>query len=547
MKNSIKIFFIKKLKIYFLQHLDFFLVPIYNKGKYLESGEIMPFLYKQVYDDLLYKIKTGVYPGGTLLPSLEELSSAYSVSPITVKHALTDLKKRNVIRRIKHKGSIVLEQPDVPLPGEVASLQENPPIAVVFPYYDDNKTRIINGLKSYVFGKNIRLNFFDSMHSLDTEREILRRLSEERLGGLILLPLHPAYNIDLVSKISIRGIPIAFMDFALNGIRKPCVRSDNFTGMYDMVTYLINCRHTRIGFISARQMISTEQERFGGYCHALIKNGIPVTQDYIFTFPSDAENIGRGNEILDTYNEQCAHDAIRYFASLPARPSAIVCMNDYVASYVMRAAREQGYGVPEDFSVTGFDNLTVSQELKLTTVTQNFEKIAQEALNSIFLQQSKKAPPPSIHRSAPSSSGAILSKITTFNKGAAFRLRNAAPLLGAALFPLHEYAHQAVCQKTRARRKRSPGSDGTALLINRLTRDSVIHLRCLQLCKRFGHIAPRQHRIAEAEHPRMRAVRTPDFCKRSSRERVSVVHGIQPVDRPPIGFRIGRLMPVQGH
>ena len=354
----------------------------------------MAFLYKKVYDDLLYKIKSGTYPGGTLLPSLEELTKIYSVSPITVKHALADLKKHNIIQRIKHKGSVVIEKTDVPSLGESVYRSNSQSIAVIFSYYDDHKTRIINSLKNAVYGKNIQLLFFDSKHSLETERDVLQRLLDENLGGLIFQPIHPAYNIDLISKLSIRNVPIAFMDRALNGIRKPCIHSDNFTGMFDVVSYLINCHHSRIGFISARDMISTEQDRFSGYCHALIKNGIPITQDYIYTFQLDADTSGGGNEVLDIYNEQCTHEAVQYFSSLPSRPTAIVCMNDYVASYLMRALKEQGFRVPEDFSVTGFDNISISRQLELTTVTQNFEKIAQEALNSILYQQANKQMPP---------------------------------------------------------------------------------------------------------------------------------------------------------
>ena len=43
------------------------------------------------------------------------------------------------------------------------------------------------------------------------------------------------------------------------------------------------------------------------------------------------------------------------------QPSAIICVNDFMALGVLRALREQGLRVPQDVSVTGFDNIKLSE------------------------------------------------------------------------------------------------------------------------------------------------------------------------------------------
>jgi DNA-binding LacI/PurR family transcriptional regulator len=43
------------------------------------------------------------------------------------------------------------------------------------------------------------------------------------------------------------------------------------------------------------------------------------------------------------------------------RPTAIVCVNDVTAVGALRELRERGIRVPEDISVTGFDNIKMSE------------------------------------------------------------------------------------------------------------------------------------------------------------------------------------------
>jgi DNA-binding LacI/PurR family transcriptional regulator len=51
-------------------------------------------------------------------------------------------------------------------------------------------------------------------------------------------------------------------------------------------------------------------------------------------------------------------------------PTAFICVNDIMAVGVLRALREKGLRVPEDVSVTGFDNIRLAEfcEPPLTTV-----------------------------------------------------------------------------------------------------------------------------------------------------------------------------------
>jgi DNA-binding LacI/PurR family transcriptional regulator len=58
------------------------------------------------------------------------------------------------------------------------------------------------------------------------------------------------------------------------------------------------------------------------------------------------------------------------------RPTAIVCVNDYMAIGVLREVRAHGLSVPDDVSVTGFDNIELSEFTNPALTTLNIPRTA---------------------------------------------------------------------------------------------------------------------------------------------------------------------------
>ncbi|HKP08049.1 MAG TPA: substrate-binding domain-containing protein [Microbacterium sp.] len=81
------------------------------------------------------------------------------------------------------------------------------------------------------------------------------------------------------------------------------------------------------------------------------------------------------------WSGQSGIDAVRV---LPAHnpPTAIIAANDLVAAGVVRGARERGWDVPGDVSVTGWDNNPIGQFVlpSLTTVDVNLEAVGRRAM-----------------------------------------------------------------------------------------------------------------------------------------------------------------------
>lgn len=331
--------------------------------------------YKRIYKDLYYKIKSGKIPSGAKLPTEAQLALSYGVSTITVKAALNLLKAEGLVIRKKRLGTVVLSG--------VVNPSADKLIALVFSGFDHLDLRIVNALKPIAAEKNIRLSFFDSCSDLEKEREILNYLLSEKLGGLILMPVSPSGNIDVISMFAVQKLPVVFMDFPPFPAFAPTVTSDNLGGMYEMVSSLIASGHKRIGFFPySEHFVPTEKERFEGYCRALVEHGIPIDGDNLFT--SSAHDTYSIIASVTSADLKSATDFYEKYESLPVRPSAVVCVNDLCAHALIEVGKDHGVAVPENLSVTGFDNLAVSVKDDITTVAQDFAEIAKTALLTLL-------------------------------------------------------------------------------------------------------------------------------------------------------------------
>ena len=79
-------------------------------------------------------------------------------------------------------------------------------------------------------------------------------------------------------------------------------------------------------------------------------------------------------------------EGAEYFMSLKNPPDAIVATVDIMAIGVIKFLNANGYKIPDDISVIGYDNISLSTiiEPSLTTIAQPTRKIGQEAARIII-------------------------------------------------------------------------------------------------------------------------------------------------------------------
>lgn len=165
-------------------------------------------------------------------------------------------------------------------------------------------------------------------------------------GAIIVAPVTGEFLTDA---------PIVSIDPLMSNPNYPSVHATNYQGATDVMNYLLELGHKRIGFISGRAGLESSTRRLKGYCDALEKAGYSV----------DEKLIAFGDYTTDT-GVKCAQELL----ALDHPPTAIFASNDQTAMGVFRVAQERGLRIPEDLSVIGFDNIMESKYMLLTTVDQ---------------------------------------------------------------------------------------------------------------------------------------------------------------------------------
>jgi len=106
-----------------------------------------------------------------------------------------------------------------------------------------------------------------------------------------------------------------------------------------------------------------------GYRASLEKAGIPI----------DDKLIASGDYTTET-GIKCARELL----SLDHPPTAIFASNDQMAIGVFQVAQELGLRIPDDLSVIGFDNITESKYMGLTTVDQFISEMGYVATHMLI-------------------------------------------------------------------------------------------------------------------------------------------------------------------
>lgn len=190
-------------------------------------------------------------------------------------------------------------------------------------------------------------------------RRMVRRLEElvgrSRPDGVVLTPPvtdDPA----LLSRLAELEVPFASIT---PKVRKGVVgvSMDEKQAAFDVVSHLVSLGHSRIAHVTGHPLHGATKLRLAGYQQGLKQARLEFDPDLVvpglFSFES---GVAAANVLLD----------------LKRRPTAVFAGNDDMAAGVIAVALDRGLRVPEDLSVSGFDDIPMSSQIfpPLTTVHQ---------------------------------------------------------------------------------------------------------------------------------------------------------------------------------
>lgn len=228
---------------------------------------------------------------------------------------------------------------------------------------------------------------YDVILSAHTEtrdpHEGINDLLGNRSAALILIGSTLTHQ-DLVEVASRSIVPVVDLGSGRAGGNYDVVRSAGDRGVAEMVEYLIDIGHRQIAFVDPISMPHATLRR-RGYRGAMRKHGL--APDVV---PCPGDYTGA------SYFEEAGYAGGRTLLERDALPTAIVCSNDHSAVGVLQALLRGGVRVPEDVSLTGFDDSPISRlsGVNLSTVRQDPLLMGKGAVDSALrrIQDPSQAP-----------------------------------------------------------------------------------------------------------------------------------------------------------
>ena len=204
---------------------------------------------------------------------------------------------------------------------------------------------------------------------------LLRRLG---VDGVILTP---PLSDSLVLRESLCRLNMRHVAVAPNKLEEVyAVRMDDVEAAFQMTSYLIEQGHRDIGFILGHPDHGAMALRRNGFEKALKQAGIPLNEDRViagdFSFRSGVEAA-----------EKLLNDPTH-------RPTAIFASNDDMAAGVISVAGRLSISVPEELSVSGFDDTPIAQIIwpQLTTIAQPIHRMGFKAANILIKRDNPDEP-----------------------------------------------------------------------------------------------------------------------------------------------------------
>jgi LacI family transcriptional regulator len=194
--------------------------------------------------------------------------------------------------------------------------------------------------------------------SPDRQQRSIEALIDRQVDGLILIA--PWMRTSWLEKLG-ASVPMVVIARHGGAAHYDTIVDDDYEGARLMVDHLVDLGHQRIVHTSQpsgglkRPFVLSHTPRCDGYEQAMKRHGLDP------------------DVIVTAYTEEGGYQAALQAFARPTPPTAIFAGADVAALGVLRAAEEHGLRVPEDLTVTGYDNIYASSlpGVSLTTIDQS--------------------------------------------------------------------------------------------------------------------------------------------------------------------------------
>ena len=326
--------------------------------------------YRRVYAALRHDILIGKYDANEKFPSEGMLMRRFAVSRITVRQAMTDLKKDGFLEARSGSGTYL----------SALARHATGMIGLVIPDYSASLffkqlgDELVNAGKSA--GYTMLLGELPGNTPGERAHEAIALAQEyarRKVAGVIIEPIElmpdsADLTREIIAAFDALKIPVLLIDRDITPFERSnhdLVGIDNLSAGYALGKHLITSGAKRIGFLMPPHSASTNLQRMLGVAGAVIESGLNWSDRNILCFsPKDKK-------------------ALKKALSKKHAPDAIVCHNDATAMMMPRSVK-----------IAGFDGLAIQRKRKFPTIHQPIDLLAKTAIATLLERIRKPDTPP---------------------------------------------------------------------------------------------------------------------------------------------------------
>ncbi|QJD84827.1 LacI family DNA-binding transcriptional regulator [Cohnella herbarum] len=224
---------------------------------------------------------------------------------------------------------------------------------------------VLCGINDRAGDLNYDLLLFSTNPSKQMEKSYTALCKERNVEGAILsgLRLDDPYLQEVIEQNS---FPCVLIDIPKTGENVAHVTSDSRLGAVMAVRHLLENGHRHIAMINGHNQAFVSQERFEGYKEALEQYGESADEGLVYD---------------GKFSEDGGAEAMYQILIRNPGVTAVFCASDLMALGAMRTLERMGRKVPDDVSIIGFDDITISAYCspKLTTIRQDKYELGYQA------------------------------------------------------------------------------------------------------------------------------------------------------------------------
>ncbi|MEM9830396.1 MAG: LacI family DNA-binding transcriptional regulator [Bacteroidota bacterium] len=289
--------------------------------------------------------------------TIYDIAEELKVSPTTVSRALNDHQSiseettrsvKKVARKMGYRPNSVasnLRKSKTNTIGVIVPLINRPFIA-----------SLISGIEDTASQSDYNVIISQSYDSYKKEVATAHSLYSSRVDGLIVSLAMETRKYDHFQAFLENKIPLISVDRIAPELETDCVAIDNHAAGFKATEHLIAMGCRRIAHLGGAQHRNIYRGRQQGYLDALKKHGLPIDERLVVHSKLSMEE---------------GKESTKYLLNLPNPPDGIFSANDSAAVSAIQYAKHNGWHVPQDLAIIGFNDDPISSiiEPQLTTIS----------------------------------------------------------------------------------------------------------------------------------------------------------------------------------